>query len=596
MLEPNDRAMLHDLLRPPSDFNLDIAVGTTYSLDLISLLSAPVSFALFDVDSSDIDSDVSSLEVLESVRRYAGRITVFAMAGQISVPSAYRSVLTYLEDSIIQVPRPREGRVFHPKLWLLRYRSVETSEVHHRIVVLSRNLTYDASWDISAVLDETDDHSGQKCAQPVSRLLQSLTNNTRISTQRKRDITHLARSISRAHFQVPPPFRSVRLHPMGPGFDAVHFPTDCTRALVISPFVSQSRVDSWMRATKKLTLVSRPEELDCLPATSVPEETFVLSAYVQPLEEEAGELSGLHAKLYVADQGSTSTWWLGSANATHAAFDGNSEFLVELTGPTSSVGVKRLLEAKPGELGLTSIIEPYSRSSHSPETGSPARMSIEDETIITIAETGVVLLVGSEKVEGSRTTYPLSLTCDVQPPATLAVWLRPLALRGEDEARQFVGESLCWPGVSLTSVSPYVVVRVHGENVVERVILAELRGDPPTRRDAVLAQLIANQEGFLRYLLLLLSDSSLDIALLHGVSALLSEKEQAAVKSRFDLPLLESLLRSLSRNPEDLHRVRDLLVDLRRTPEGQKLVPDQFDELWAPISEALAFLETGTQK
>ena len=53
-------------------------------------------------------------------------------------------------------------------------------------------------------------------------------------------------------------------------------------------------------------------------------------------DEAAGgieELTGLHAKLYVADRGWKTHIWTGSANATDAAFKHNVEFLVELRGP-----------------------------------------------------------------------------------------------------------------------------------------------------------------------------------------------------------------------------------------------------------------------
>jgi hypothetical protein len=45
MLRPEERQHLLELLRPPAGCKLDVAVGTTYSLDLISALMLPLSFA-----------------------------------------------------------------------------------------------------------------------------------------------------------------------------------------------------------------------------------------------------------------------------------------------------------------------------------------------------------------------------------------------------------------------------------------------------------------------------------------------------------------------------------------------------------------------
>ena len=591
MLEPNDREMLQDLLRPPEGTQLDIAVGTTYSLDLISALSAPVAFALFDIDSERLVDEEGGLEILESVRRYASRMTVFAMAGQISVPAAYRSVLTYTEDSVIEVRRPRDDRVFHPKVWALRYRYPQGQErFHHRVIVLSRNLTYDKSWDVTAVLDEADGDGGARCASPLADFLRGLPGLAAgtVSKKRRHQVEDLASSLEQVRFEVPNPFREMRMVPMGPGSSGPDFPKSCDRALVISPFLSESPVRQWSTRSSKLTLVSRAEELDALPVSAVPDQSYVLSAHVQPFEERDSDLSGLHAKVYVADQGKDSTWWLGSANCTHAAFDGNSEFLLELTGPKSKVGVKKLLEPAHEDVALTALLERYARSELAPDEGSARGTSPEDLAIIAIAEAGMGLTVGEAREDGNRVVYPVTVSCAADLPSDLAVTVKPLALKGDDEFRLLEDGSASWPGVSLQGLSPYVVVRIVGEHTLERVVIAQLVGDPPHRRDAVLASLIRSQEGFLQYLLLLLSDGALNAAWNGGLDTDLFGESVGQQRKAYELPLLESLLRSLSRNPSELTRVGDLLNDLRRTPEGARLVPGQFVELWEPISAVLA--------
>ena len=603
MLEPNDRAMLQDLLRPPEGMQLDIAVGTTYSLDLISLLSAPVAFALFDIDSERLvgkaedqgnegaGSAEGGLEILESVRRYASRMTVFAMAGQISVPAAYRSVLTYTEDSVIEVRRPCDDRVFHPKVWALRYRYPQTAgRFHHRVIVLSRNLTYDKSWDVSAVLDEADGDGGTRCGSPLADFLRGLPGlaSRTVPKGRLAQVEDLASTLEEAHFEVPNPFREMRMVPMGPELPGPSFPESCDRALVISPFLSEATVRQWSTRSGKLTLVSRAEELDALPASAVPKQSYVLSAHVQPLDERDSELSGLHAKVYVADQGKDSTWWLGSANCSHAAFDGNSEFLLELTGPTSKVGVNALLKPAEEDVALTALLEPYARSELAPEEGSARETTPEDASIIAIAEAGIALTVGEAREDGNRVVYPVTVNCSAAIPGDIAVTVKPLALKGDDEFRSLEGGAASWPAVSLQGLSPYVVVRIVGQRTLERIVIAQLVGDPPHRRDAVLASLIQSQEGFLQYLLLLLSDGALNTAWNGALDIDLFGESAGRQRKGYELPLLESLLRSLSRNPSDLTRVGDLLHDLRRTPEGARLVPDQFVELWEPISAVLA--------
>src|SRR5687768_1734163 len=77
MLDPEGRHLLLDALRPPPGHELDLAVGTTYTLDLYALLSAPVAFAMFDREAEDGTPRLDPIAALQALRRYAGRITMF---------------------------------------------------------------------------------------------------------------------------------------------------------------------------------------------------------------------------------------------------------------------------------------------------------------------------------------------------------------------------------------------------------------------------------------------------------------------------------------------------------------------------------------
>jgi hypothetical protein len=57
MLDPHDRASLYEALRPPAGYDLDCAVGTSFTLDLEALLTAPIAFALHDARTSDASVD-----------------------------------------------------------------------------------------------------------------------------------------------------------------------------------------------------------------------------------------------------------------------------------------------------------------------------------------------------------------------------------------------------------------------------------------------------------------------------------------------------------------------------------------------------------
>ena len=122
MLEPEGRHLLLDALRPPTGYAFDRAVGTTFSLDLAALLTAPVGFALLDRESQGRAPDDRPVALLEAVRANADRIDVFCQAGLIGLPPNYQAIVSYLETSIHEVTAPRDGYIFHPKVWFIRYR------------------------------------------------------------------------------------------------------------------------------------------------------------------------------------------------------------------------------------------------------------------------------------------------------------------------------------------------------------------------------------------------------------------------------------------------------------------------------------------
>ena len=66
MLEPRDRQLLFEALQPPNGFHFDQGIGTTYTLDLLALLTAPLAFTFFE-QQSDEGGNVA-VDSLESTR------------------------------------------------------------------------------------------------------------------------------------------------------------------------------------------------------------------------------------------------------------------------------------------------------------------------------------------------------------------------------------------------------------------------------------------------------------------------------------------------------------------------------------------------
>lgn len=150
-----DRVNYGDLLTAPAGFHLDFALGTTYSLDLDALMNACLSLGLStSPDSATADNPMALFAALSEMR---GKLVVFCEKGKVRFSGAYKQLYSQIEDSIIEVDlRNEDGQgypSFHPKLWILRFLNDEEPEkAMYRICVLSRNLTFDASWDVAGTL------------------------------------------------------------------------------------------------------------------------------------------------------------------------------------------------------------------------------------------------------------------------------------------------------------------------------------------------------------------------------------------------------------------------------------------------------------
>ena len=173
-LDPEQRTLYGANLQPPAGYVFDAAVATTYSLDFETALAVPVSLALFAAENRD-EILTDPLALLEGAERIAGRLLVFTDAGHIQAYARpYSRLCSLLERIIVEVAAPKGG-AFHPKMWALQFKSVQPDEpARLRLLVLSRNLTRDCSWDIALTLDGVVTRRPQAANRPLVDLVRRL--------------------------------------------------------------------------------------------------------------------------------------------------------------------------------------------------------------------------------------------------------------------------------------------------------------------------------------------------------------------------------------------------------------------------------------
>lgn len=619
MLEPHSRCLLLESLRPPDEYRLDWAVGTTYTLDLMALLSAPVAFAFSDWQDCEGRPVADPLALLKAVRQYASRICLFCQGGKIHVPAAYQPLLASLEDSIVEARAPLGGS-FHPKMWFLRF-VADDETVVYRVLCLSRNMTFDRSWDtllsLEGTLRERTNAYGKN--HPLGAFVESLTKmsiRSIVPSWRKR-LDRLAYEVRRVEFEIPEPFEEIDFWPLGIAKNEPWpFPRRIDELLVVSPFVEDGLAEDLTDWQAPMQLLSRAESLARLQPSTLGhvKNVWVLDDTAEPEPGEAEELGeeddesqapttptdmplvGLHAKLYVVDQGWNARVFTGSANATRAAFNRNVEFLVELRGKRSRCGVAATLgqsndDGKKHVSCLADLLQPYVRCDGDEGV---------DEDVIRFER------FVDQLAKALAATAPVAVCAPCTDPDSYSLTViskravkgghgsgwelraRPISLQSSQ--LQIVDYSkspwVSFEPISLLGLTSFFAFEVTSEDQKLRrqfVLNIPLENAPANRQERILRDMLSDRDRVLRFLLLLLLDSGArDFhKVIEGENG--GDGPITFVHSMFGSTLFESLVRALDREPERLDQVAQVISDLRGTAEGNELLPNGLEEIWKPI-------------
>ena len=623
MLDPRSREMLMTSLRPPDGYRFDCAIGTTFSLDLIALLTTPLAFAMFDrlhesqtpAEQKVLNGD--PLALLESLRRCADKIHVFCQAGQIKVPPANQRLLLYLEQMVIEVQPPAVARgvrgVFHPKVWILRFID-EHQSVKYRLLCLSRNLTFDRSWDTVLVLDgdRIDRQRAFSVNSPlvefVSALPQMAVRKDAISPKAHEDIKLVETELRVVQWdQESLNVEEIQFVPLGLRAKTLFpFPDRMDQLLIVSPFVEPGFLNRFSKNRHPKHIVSRPDVLNTLPADCLQSQwsCYMLedglesttSAEAPGTTSALPELSGLHAKLFVIDEGWKAHVWTGSANATNAAFEGNVEFLVRLTGMKSKMGVSAFMEESQNVSNLRTLLTQYDPSGEQ-VVGDATEKKLEDllnECRSKIVDQAFCAEVQREGEEGEG--WLTIVTCEKRFsfPTGVSVSCRPAMLPPNYACILPMDTSVrtCFGPHAKESISSFVAfdVTVTCDNVTLNssfVLNLPLTGTPADRREHLLRSLLKDSSTLLRFLMVLLSDDPEDVLEELRRQSLLNHTGDGG--SRDDaLPLLEQLLWALQNDPEKLSHIQRIVDDLSAESEVSSILTPEFRAIWDPICRVAA--------
>ena len=568
---------------------VEFAVGLTYSLNLEAMLTVPLAFG----ELGELNSSVrqSPAFLLEGIRRASDKIAVFCNKGSIHVPKEAKTVFSLLESSIFEVQNGNDiFSNFHPKLWLVKETDKEgTSWL--KLAIMSRNLDFSTCLDICCSIrgkiGGRRSSKGMAKHKPLKDYLLWLSEYADKSRAEK--VAELANQLDYVErFELDAPFQTEdaeKNEEEGYGFYPFAYkkeeftqynaplqkimPGD--RILVVSPFIDIETL-SWLTSRKKeyeyesanSILVTRKEYVtqsvfELFDEVWVPNDTMV---------DNTTANVDLHAKMYLTHRLTGDdlgyTLYLGSANATHNAFNRNGEFLLRLHYKrTTSDRIKELLNE------ITSDHQFVKMDAPNPEA-SDERPSNKEEIALKTA----IGCLKKATVRKNKTEGLYNVILSVKGKFDKSIKVRPLQCQ---DYWQPIDGKVAFTGLKPHLLSEFYVLSIPQdgkEKCLEMIAKVETTGMPQGRDEAIYQSIVTKKEELLDYVAFMLSDRPAEFFF---EQQLLKErdKKQKVGKSQFTpMPLYEQLLRVAATNPEQITEVQRFVKKMK--PE---IVPAELNQI-----------------
>ena len=577
-------------LQPDDGYEVDFAVGTTFSLSMEGLISIPL--ALSNMGDPKSLTDQTAMYLMEGIRRARKKFVLFCNKGSILVPNNCQPIYSLLEDSVIEVANPSSPLAnFHPKIWVLRQNPIEgNGESLIKLIVMSRNLTFSNDLDTALVIKGkiSKKRSRNNKNKPLYDFLLELTNQYEHDGSRKEKIQNLAKDLLRVDdFDFERPLSS-KLYEIYPYLSCSSFSSTSfnkslidklkgNRILIISPFIDNDPSNGVLKTltdeTSEAYLVTRDnnitqEVIDMFSEVYAPNITLT--------DNDEQHNVNLHAKVYLVEHSNEILYlYLGSANATNSAFNRNSEL-------TIGMRVNNLdFEAMMNELVLKDglyikVTEPISDFIEEKLKRQEADMehvlrwaisSLRKAKVVNVKRKGYYTV----KLEKQKSGKEAFLIKDCI--KNYDIKIRPLQCNDSDWKSLF-SNSLQWT-LQLEELSMFYVIEVishYNGNKHKRIckVLTEGLDKFVEQRNDKIVSSIVKAENIMEYIEMILSDFPEDtLETWNRRKHNKSDKPVCSISLWKNAAIYEQLLKTSYNAPSKLKILKDIL---------QKLPDDKFDD------------------
>ena len=545
-----------ELLQPELGYNLDFAVGLTYSLDLEALLGVPISLGL--LDEMDTSLRANPFYMLEAIRKSSDKIAIFCNAGGMSLPQNIQSIYSLLENSVFEVKLPNKQN-FHPKLWFVQYKN-NAGKAYIKLVVLSRNLTFDNSLDLAFEFVGEVGKAKRNKNQPLFDLLNFVAAFSNKTKQEK--IISLANDVLFVKgFTLAPNFADYTFLPLGiKGYEktATELFNGNKDIFVISPFLSDDIVNEITKVSGQKTLITRKVSIN-QNAMDKFDNVYITKDILT--DNEFGTNQDIHAKLYFTASYAGNHLYIGSANASHNAFYNNVEFLIKLKYAPYMTSYEQIFNDF-----IPQENNPFEKITAISNTENSAKINEIDDAL----KDAVWAIKGAKVIECGE-------VFDIQVSASKLKTKKEVKIAPLQKAYAFVPleKITTLKNILLKELSSLYVLAVEDKKIVVKI---ETKNMPHDRDDAVYKGIISSKNAFLSYVSFMLSDDYTQSAYeQEEYLRLLGDVSGNQYGTDITAAVYEKMLKSVMHNPNRLKEIADVIKRLDKNVVGQEFI-DMYNE------------------
>lgn len=596
MFKPKeDRLNYGQLLLPPVGFTLVRAVGTTYSLDLETLMS--VCIVLGIQESTDSSLTKNPFAILKSLQGLSEKLLIFCEAGQIAQMAPEKSPLMLMLDKMI-VPvklksiKGKDIPSFHPKTWTLQYEDADGNQ-HFRFIVLSRNLTFDRSWDVAVSLDGKMTGGRHRPSYPIVDFLEYLKYNAlegvSLKTEKRRILNALIQDLPFVKFSLEDKrFLDFEIIPLGIGTVDIDKDPLMTNSFhdmfIMSPFVSSGVLQSFdNRKILKINnrhLITRTTELHKIAGKLNNFKVFTIKDAVVEGEEIVSDnetsnvqQQDIHAKIYLMTKDSSSTLYLGSMNASDNGLHRNIEMLLKLSAYRYYLNIEQIeadLFGPDEKWNPFEEIDLNDVDSKEPEQNEKDALERMIKMICRLRAKAVVEQTG----DSYKITITIACPREGFPDAEIAP---ARTVRTQPLAEKMVFEDLS--ALELTELYR-ITAKGKTENITRMILIPTEM--PLNRDDMVVRSILKDKRAFVDYLAFILGDDYVLSAL--EMENTTSERDNDHRSEEVGLPAIyEKMIKVAYSEPERLKEIRHIMDRIADCD----VIPDEFIQMYDTFSKTL---------